>query len=127
MKQLIFSLISFLFYSGLFLYCLAKKPLDAVVVYSKGEGGYYCQRIPTLYRTISGTLLAMAEGRGKDGRTSCDDWAVSVSQYFFPTSKLIYLFFERELICLSSAVLIMVQLGVRWQSSIPIPLLKKQM
>jgi hypothetical protein len=54
-----------------------KRPLTSTVVFSKGEGNYYCHKIPYLYRTISGSLIALAEGRGKDGRASCDDFSVS--------------------------------------------------
>jgi hypothetical protein len=56
---------------------VGNRPLDSVVVFAKGEGGYFCHKIPYLYRTSSGTLLALAEGRGRDGRASCDDFAVS--------------------------------------------------
>jgi hypothetical protein len=56
---------------------IAKRPLTSTVVFSKGEGGYYCHRIPYLLRTLSGSLIALAEGRGKDGREACDDFSVS--------------------------------------------------
>jgi hypothetical protein len=55
---------------------VGNRPLDSVVVFTKGEGGYFCHKIPYLYRTCNGTLLALAEGRGRDGRASCDDFAV---------------------------------------------------
>ena len=45
-------------------------------VFVKGEGGYYCHKIPYLYRTTNNVLIALAEGRGKDGRESCDDFSV---------------------------------------------------
>lgn len=51
-------------------------PADAVRVFVKGEGGYYCHKIPYLYRTANNVLIALAEGRGKDGRTACDDFSV---------------------------------------------------
>lgn len=41
----------------------------------KGEGGYYCHKIPYLFRTSSNVLLAFAEGRGLHGRSACDDFA----------------------------------------------------
>lgn len=53
----------------------AEAPRNAVVVFEKGEGGYFCLKIPYLFRTLVGTLIAMSEGRGKDGRNSCDDWS----------------------------------------------------
>ncbi len=55
----------------------SKRPADAISVFVAGEGGYYCHKIPYLFRTNSGSLLAFAEGRGKDGRAACDDFAVS--------------------------------------------------
>ena len=45
------------------------KNITQTTVYSAGEGGYYCFRIPALLFTASGTLLAFAEGR----RGSCAD------------------------------------------------------
>lgn len=54
----------------------APAPSDAVKVFVKGEGGYYCHKIPYLYRTINGVFIALAEGRGKDGREACDDFSV---------------------------------------------------
>lgn len=54
---------------------LSVAPIDAVAVFSKGEGGYYCHKIPYLLVTSSNTVIAFAEGRGKDGRTSCDDFS----------------------------------------------------
>ena len=53
----------------------ASAPADSVLVFKKGEGGYYCHKIPYLYRTMSNVLIALAEGRGKDGRESCDDFS----------------------------------------------------
>lgn len=55
-------------------YC--KAPPDAVTVFQRGEGGYYCQKIPYLLLTSSGALIAFAEGRGRSGRSACDDFAV---------------------------------------------------
>jgi hypothetical protein len=55
----------------------AERPDTSVVVFAKGEAGYYCHKIPYLFRTQSGSLIALAEGRGKDGRTTCDDFSVS--------------------------------------------------
>ncbi len=56
-----------------------KSPTDSVLVFQKGEGGYYCHKIPYLFRTVSNVLIAMAEGRGRDGRTSCDDFSVIIT------------------------------------------------
>ncbi|GMH92294.1 hypothetical protein TL16_g12303 [Triparma laevis f. inornata] len=39
-------------------------------VFTSGEGGWECYKIPTLFTTSSGTLLAIAEARGGD----CMDW-----------------------------------------------------
>lgn len=39
-------------------------------VFQKGEGGYVEYRIPSLLTTLSGRILAIAEGRG-EGRTDC--------------------------------------------------------
>jgi sialidase-1 len=53
----------------------AVAPMNSVLVFEKGEGGYYCHKIPYLLLTAKNTLIAFAEGRGKDGRTTCDDWS----------------------------------------------------
>ena len=53
----------------------AVAPKDSVKVFVKGEGGYYCHKIPYLFRTKSNVLLAFAEGRGANGRSACDDFA----------------------------------------------------
>ena len=45
------------------------EPLQKITVFSKGEAGYYCFRIPALVMTPEGTTLAFAEGR----RDSCRD------------------------------------------------------
>ena len=45
--------------------------LPLVDVFSFGEGGYYCMKIPYLFTTQSGTLLAFAEAR----HVTCYDWA----------------------------------------------------
>lgn len=58
----------------------ATAPLDSVLVFNRGEGGYYCHKIPYLLRTLSNVLLAFAEGRGKDGRDTCDDFNVCYFQ-----------------------------------------------
>ena len=54
-----------------------KAPFDSTVVFVKSEGGYYCHKIPYLLKTSQGTLIAFAEGRGREGRESCDDFSVS--------------------------------------------------
>lgn len=54
---------------------LALAPNSSVLVFQKGEGGYYCHKIPYLLLTSQSNLIAFAEGRGKDGRTTCDDWS----------------------------------------------------
>jgi sialidase-1 len=54
---------------------IGNAPNDAVLVFEKEESGYFCLKIPYLYRTSKGTLIAMSEARGKDGRNSCDDWS----------------------------------------------------
>lgn len=36
------------------------------VLYSRGEDGYFCFRIPAIVRSVNGTLLAFAEGRVSD-------------------------------------------------------------
>ncbi len=62
----------------IFIECVSSSaPHDSTVVFAKSEGGYYCHKIPTLLRTVKGTLIALAEGRGRDGRTTCDDFTVS--------------------------------------------------
>ena len=45
------------------------EPLQKITVFSKGEAGYHCFRIPALVMTPGGTTLAFAEGR----RDSCRD------------------------------------------------------
>lgn len=54
---------------------LSTAPVDSTKVFVRGEGGYYCHKIPYLYRTVSNILIALAEGRGKDGREACDDFS----------------------------------------------------
>jgi len=51
----------------------AAAELTPVVVFVKGEAGYYCHKIPYLFLTAGNTLLAFAEARGKGG-SSCDDF-----------------------------------------------------
>ncbi|CAF3095581.1 unnamed protein product, partial [Rotaria sp. Silwood2] len=36
---------------------------NETIVFSRGEAGYYCIRIPSLLTTIQGTLLAFGEAR----------------------------------------------------------------
>ncbi len=43
---------------------------NEVVVFRRGEGGYYCIKIPSLTTTANGTLLAFGEGR----MFSCSDF-----------------------------------------------------
>lgn len=47
-------------------------PIFQTVVFTAGEMGYYCFRIPSLLFTSQGTLLAFAEGRGQHTK-SCND------------------------------------------------------
>ena len=56
----------------------AAKPSGAIQVFVRGEGGYYCHKIPYLFRTMSNVLIALAEGRGRDGREACDDFSVRI-------------------------------------------------
>lgn len=51
----------------------SRAPLKSVVVFSAGEGGYYCHKIPYLFRTTLNTLIAFAEARGKN-QDSCNDF-----------------------------------------------------
>jgi hypothetical protein len=39
---------------------ISTAPEDAVLVFEKGEGGYYCHKIPYLHRSSSNTLIALA-------------------------------------------------------------------
>ncbi len=63
----------------------ANAPENSKLVFVKGEGGYYCHKIPYLLRTMSNVLIALAEGRGKDGRDTCDDWNVKIIFLTFAT------------------------------------------
>lgn len=47
-------------------------------VFSAGEGGYYCFRIPALLFTDRGTLLAFAEGRGQQSGSCADHGDVHI-------------------------------------------------
>jgi sialidase-1 len=47
--------------------------LSLTDVFNFGEGGYYCMKIPYLFTTSAGTLLAFAEAR----YVTCDDWAAT--------------------------------------------------
>lgn len=54
------------------LFCVSASPLDAsegfrTTVWESGEGDYHTYRIPSVIRTMKGTLLAFCEGR-KSGR-----------------------------------------------------------
>ena len=46
-------------------------PTELVNVFSAGEGGYFCIKIPTLVLTANNTLLATGEGRME----TCSDYA----------------------------------------------------
>lgn len=70
-------LLAGLFLSILSLQAWGLAPNNSVVVFTRGEGGYFCHKIPYMLRTLAGTLLALAEGRGKNGRSACDDFSVS--------------------------------------------------
>ncbi len=48
-----------------------------VTVFSKGEAGYKCLKIPYLLSTQKGTLLAFAEARGRFGPYGCQDWSAT--------------------------------------------------
>ena len=37
------------------------SPDGAIVVFNKGEGGYYCHRIPYLFKTRTNNLIALGE------------------------------------------------------------------
>ena len=39
---------------------ISTAPEDAVLVFEKGEGGYYCHKIPYLHRSSSNTVIALA-------------------------------------------------------------------
>ena len=81
---------------------LAEAPEGSVVVFAKGEGGYYCHKIPYLLVTKSNSLLAFAEARGKDGRTTCDDFTVRMCKVLLLI--LILLVIHRERIWLLKEV-----------------------
>ena len=55
-------------------------PEDIVqsAVFEAGEDGYYCFRIPVLLFTADLTLLAFAEGRGRQSRSCADHGDVHV-------------------------------------------------
>ena len=70
MLTLFLILLSFIILRG-----LSERPESSVVVFEKGEGGYYCHKIPYLFETVTGTLVALAEARGGAGREACDDFS----------------------------------------------------
>lgn len=64
------------------------SPRDgSIVVFQKGEGQYYCHKIPYLLRTQKNVLIALAEGRGRKGREACDDFSVSMLGCVMPVSS----------------------------------------
>lgn len=60
----------FLLCTLLFLQCDEPNPSFENQVFTNGEGGYACYRIPALISTPQGTLMAFAEGR----KTGCSDF-----------------------------------------------------
>ena len=52
--------------------------ITQTAVYTAGEGGYYCFRIPALLFTNKGTLLAFAEGRGRTTNVCSDHGDVHI-------------------------------------------------
>ena len=48
----------------------SQQQLKEAIVFSRGEGGYYCIKIPSLLTTAKGTLIAFGEGR----MFSCSDF-----------------------------------------------------
>jgi sialidase-1 len=68
-------MLGFVLLLGLTVLCAGSGPDNSILVFEAGEGGYFCLKIPYLFRTSAGTLIAMSEARGKDGRNSCDDWS----------------------------------------------------
>ena len=72
-----FSLSFFILFSvaNFVIFVESTAPKNGVLVFAKGEGGYYCHKIPYIFQTESNVLIAMAEARGKGG-TTCDDFTV---------------------------------------------------
>ena len=52
--------------------------INQTLVFSAGEAGYYCFRIPALLFTGRGTLLAFAEGRGQQSGSCADHGDVHI-------------------------------------------------
>ena len=48
---------------------IAYSRAEDIVVFKKGESGYFCFRIPAVLTTSKGTLIAFAEAR----MVNCDD------------------------------------------------------
>lgn len=57
---------------------LSTGNLTQTEVYTAGEDGYYCFRIPALLHTNKGTLLAFAEGRGQHTGSCADHGDVHI-------------------------------------------------
>ena len=53
-------------------------PIFSIDVFKAGEQGYDCFRIPSLLFTSKGTLLAFAEGRGRQSKSCADHGDVHI-------------------------------------------------
>lgn len=93
-------------------YVRCAAPLDSTLVFSKGEGDYYCQKIPYLLTTAAGALIAFAEGRGRYNGTSCDDFKVNVSIFLWYCRWFKHRFVCRALIWYTNAVKMEERLGL---------------